>query len=331
MRGAASVVTHLYRGGFSPELWTAERAPGLRSDSRYHQAMEMLASVQPLPHLDLRRTVTRLRRQGVGGGALVIVTGIPDEGALAAYRVLAQDFARTVVLVVADRPGDACSPSSEPGPSPSMHGPGQPLGPGLAHRHGVVMVYRFSWLAGIAGIAVRPAPGSSACCAPRSDGLPWEAILLAAAILGGALTWAGLAYRLRPATIVAPSTSSPCCSPWSAWRCRSTTWFIFPTAGSFPALRTELAYALDVIRTGVAPVLPLAGIVAILAVVFWMMGALLVVGAARRPALRGRAHPAGGLPASSPSWTAGRSGPWTHGVHGGARPRPPRGGRRSAA
>jgi hypothetical protein len=51
--------------------------------------------------------VARLRRQGVGGGALIIVTGIPDEGVLGAYRVLAKDFTRTVVMVVADRPGDA--------------------------------------------------------------------------------------------------------------------------------------------------------------------------------------------------------------------------------
>ncbi|HEX9977609.1 MAG TPA: DUF58 domain-containing protein [Acidimicrobiia bacterium] len=107
VRGAASAVTHLYQGGFSPELWSSERAPGSRSDNRYQQAMEMLASVQPTPHLDLRRTVARLRRQGVGGGALIIVTGIPDEGVLGAYRVLAKDFTRTVVMVVADRPGDA--------------------------------------------------------------------------------------------------------------------------------------------------------------------------------------------------------------------------------
>jgi hypothetical protein len=88
VRGAASAVTHLYQGGFSPELWSSERAPGSRSDNRYQQAMEMLASVQPTPHLDLRRT-------------------IPDEGVLGAYRVLAKDFTRTVVMVVADRPGDA--------------------------------------------------------------------------------------------------------------------------------------------------------------------------------------------------------------------------------
>lgn len=100
VRGAASVVTHLYAGGFSPELWAGERAPGLRSGSRFTQAMEMLATVQPVEHLDLRSTVTRLRRSGVGGGALVLITGVPDEGALAAYRVLAKDFTRTVAMAV---------------------------------------------------------------------------------------------------------------------------------------------------------------------------------------------------------------------------------------
>lgn len=107
VRGAASAVAHLYQGGFSPELWTSERAPGLRSGSRYRQAMEVLATVQPRTDLDLRTTVSRLRRQGVGGGALVLVTGEPDEGALAAYRVLAKDFARTIVMTVTNAPGEA--------------------------------------------------------------------------------------------------------------------------------------------------------------------------------------------------------------------------------
>ncbi len=107
VRGAASAVTHLFQGGFSPELWAAERAPGLRSGSRYQQAMDMLATIAAAENLDLRTTVKRLRRQGVGGGALVIVTGVPDEGVLGAYRVLAQDFTRTVVMAVGDRTVDS--------------------------------------------------------------------------------------------------------------------------------------------------------------------------------------------------------------------------------
>jgi len=129
VRGAASVVTHLYQGGFSPELWTAERAPGLRSDSRYTQAMEMLATVAPVPHLDLHRTVTRLRRSGVGGGALVVVTGAPDESLLGAFRSLARDFARTVVLSATERPGDALNAFQRAGAITVATGPSSAWAP----------------------------------------------------------------------------------------------------------------------------------------------------------------------------------------------------------
>jgi uncharacterized protein (DUF58 family) len=105
VRGSASAVAHLYEGGFSPELWTSERAPGLRSGNRYQQAMEMLATAAPITNMDLRGTVSRLRRQGVGGGALIVVTGIPDDGVIAAYRVLAEDFTRRIVMSVGDRDG----------------------------------------------------------------------------------------------------------------------------------------------------------------------------------------------------------------------------------
>lgn len=123
VRGAASVATHLFQGGFSPELWAAERAPGLRSGSRFQQAMDMLATIAPTPHLDLRSTVSRLRRQGVGGGALVIVTGIPDDGVLAAYRVLAKDFTRTVVMAVGDRTANDAGTFQRSGAVTVMVGP----------------------------------------------------------------------------------------------------------------------------------------------------------------------------------------------------------------
>jgi transglutaminase-like putative cysteine protease len=61
----------------------------------------------------------------------------------------------------------------------------------------------------------------------------------------------------------------------------STTWFIFPTSSSFSALGEELEFAREVIRTGVAPILPLAGVIAILAAVFWVLGAAVVWGVQR--------------------------------------------------
>jgi len=123
VRGAASSVAHLYAGGFSPELWAAERAPGLRSGSRYQQALDMLATVSTSPLLDLRSTVSRLRRQGVGGGALIIVTGVPDEGVLGAYRVLAKDFTRTVVMAVGDRTAEDVGTLQRAGAVTVMAGP----------------------------------------------------------------------------------------------------------------------------------------------------------------------------------------------------------------
>ena len=129
VRGAASVVAHLYQGGFAPELWAGERAPGLRSSSRYSQAMELLSTVQTSEQLDLRGTVLRLRRQGVGGGALVLVTGIPDDGVLSAYRVLAKDFTRTVVLAVTDQPVDTMVMFQRAGAITVASGPESPWRP----------------------------------------------------------------------------------------------------------------------------------------------------------------------------------------------------------
>jgi uncharacterized protein (DUF58 family) len=105
VRGAASAVRHLYAGGYSPDLWAGEQATGLTSGTRFTQSMELLAGIQPAPRFDLNAAIGRLRRTRVGGGALVIVTGVPDESVLAAYRALASDFNRTVVMAVT-LPGD---------------------------------------------------------------------------------------------------------------------------------------------------------------------------------------------------------------------------------
>ncbi|NQV05895.1 DUF58 domain-containing protein [bacterium] len=129
VRGAASVVTHLYQGGFSPELWAGERAPGLRSGGRYTQAMELLATVQTKDHMDLRNSVARLRRSGVGGGALVIITGIPDEGVVAAYRALARDFTRTIVMAVSDQVADSMAMFQRAGAVTVANGPEVPWAP----------------------------------------------------------------------------------------------------------------------------------------------------------------------------------------------------------
>ncbi len=141
------------------------------------------------------------------------------------------------------------------------------------------MVYRLSWLAGLAG-GLFALGRLERLLHPSAEGLPWEVILLAAAILGGSITWAGLAYRLSGWTVAALNLAAVFLTVVRI-AVPATTWFAFPTLSSFPALGRELTYALNVIRTGVAPVLPLAGIVAILAVVFWALGGLLSWGLRR--------------------------------------------------
>jgi transglutaminase-like putative cysteine protease len=134
------------------------------------------------------------------------------------------------------------------------------------------VVYRYGWLAGIAG-GLFALGRLERLLRPSTEGLPWEVILLAAAVLGGAITWAGLAYRFSTLTVMIVNLAALLLTVVRI-TVPATTWFVFPTLGSFPALGRELSYALDVIRTGVAPVLPLAGIIALLAALFWLLSAL---------------------------------------------------------
>ena len=135
------------------------------------------------------------------------------------------------------------------------------------------MVYRLSWIAGIAGI-VFALLRLERLLRSSIEGLPWEIVLIAAAILGGAITSAAISYRLSSWVAVAINLVA---MVFAVVRIAvpGTTWFVFPTLQSFSELRFELEFARDVIRTGVAPVIPLSGVIAVLAVVFWALGALL--------------------------------------------------------
>ena len=139
------------------------------------------------------------------------------------------------------------------------------------------MVFRLSWIAGIAGIGLALARAER-LLRSSVEGLPWEFILVAAALLGATITWAGLSYRLSGRTVFAINTTAALlitmriAVPSAAW---------YPSFDSMRALGDELGFARDVIDSGVAPVIPLSGIVAILALVFWILGALLSWGLGR--------------------------------------------------
>jgi len=103
VRGAASTLRHLFQSGYTPTIWAGfGNGTLVGSPDAYNVAMEELATVRPARSLNLRQVVARLRRSGMAGGVLVMVTGTPDEADLASFELLSQDFYRTVVLSVAD-------------------------------------------------------------------------------------------------------------------------------------------------------------------------------------------------------------------------------------
>jgi uncharacterized protein (DUF58 family) len=103
VRGAASTLHHLFRSGYTPTIWAGfGNGTLVGSPDAYNVAMEELATVRPVRSLNLRQVIARLRRSGMAGGVLVMVTGTPDEADLASFQLLSQDFYRTVVLSVAE-------------------------------------------------------------------------------------------------------------------------------------------------------------------------------------------------------------------------------------
>ncbi|MFV1969403.1 MAG: DUF58 domain-containing protein [Acidimicrobiia bacterium] len=101
VKGAASVLRHMFRSGYTPTMWAGTGNGTVVSNAEaYRSAMEELAIIAPRRALDLRHLVGRLRRSGMAGGVLVMVTGEADEADVAAFQLLSRDFYRTVVLSV---------------------------------------------------------------------------------------------------------------------------------------------------------------------------------------------------------------------------------------
>ncbi len=108
VRGVASAFRHLFRNGYTPTLWTGNGSGTVvGSGEGYGIAMEELAAVQPVPVLDLKTALARLRRTGLAGGVLILATGVPDDPVLGMYRMLGNDFYRTVVMSSGSESNDA--------------------------------------------------------------------------------------------------------------------------------------------------------------------------------------------------------------------------------
>jgi len=126
------------------------------------------------------------------------------------------------------------------------------------------VVYRFSWLAGGAG-AILALARLGQLLRP-SQGLPWFFEVPGALIMGMLLT--GL--------ILGPMRSSMReAIVWHLVAAALFTWSAFPALTSLGDLGAEFETARNAIRSGSAPVQPTDGLVAVLALLFWILGILI--------------------------------------------------------
>ncbi len=133
------------------------------------------------------------------------------------------------------------------------------------------MVYRFSWLAA-AGGAILALARLGRLLRPSEGGLPWFLEVSAALLIGALLTW----------LILGPIQSSlRVAAAWHVVAGALFTWGAFPALTSLGDLGIELETARTAIRSGSAPVQPTDGLTALLALLFWLLGILIVWGLVR--------------------------------------------------
>lgn len=141
------------------------------------------------------------------------------------------------------------------------------------------MVYRFSWIAGLAAISfafweltklLRPSVGTT----------HWQFIVLAGLALGIVITWTALSYRLSAALLAVLNLMALFLAS-ARYAAPDDSFLVFPTRESLSVLWFELERAFQLIQTGIEPVLPVPGLVIIVTAVFWGLGAVLTWGLMR--------------------------------------------------
>jgi transglutaminase-like putative cysteine protease len=138
------------------------------------------------------------------------------------------------------------------------------------------MVYRYSWVAGFAGVGFAVWE-LNRLLLPTVSGTAWQLVVLAGFLVGLIITWTAVSYRLSPLWIAAINVAVfvPAVARFAS---PGTAFLVFPTGASFAALWTQMVRASDLIRHGIDPVRPIPGIVIVLTALLWLLGALLAWG-----------------------------------------------------
>ncbi|MEN8112952.1 MAG: transglutaminaseTgpA domain-containing protein [Actinomycetota bacterium] len=135
------------------------------------------------------------------------------------------------------------------------------------------MVYRYSWIAGLASVAFAYWQ-LSGLLFPSEGGAKWQLVVLSGFSIGLIVTWTAITYRLRSLWVVMINLGALLLAA-ARFSAPSESVLVFPTPAGLTILWTDLARAFDVIRHQVEPVRPITGIVIVLTALFWALGALL--------------------------------------------------------
>ncbi len=158
------------------------------------------------------------------------------------------------------------------------------MGADLEASHGAIVVYRYSWIAGIAAV-VFAMWRLGELLRPTSGGAKWQFVVLAAYGIGLVVTWAALSYRMRVRWVLAINVALFVLAGMR-YVAPNTGWWILPGPDTFEVAGVELERALDFIRHGIEPVLPIPGLILIVAGLFWTLGIFLALGLSKeRPFL----------------------------------------------
>jgi transglutaminase-like putative cysteine protease len=141
------------------------------------------------------------------------------------------------------------------------------------------MVYRYSWIVGLVALGFSFTQLNN-LLRPTSEGVPWQFVVLAAGVLGIIITWAGLTYRMPGWSVILLNGAALVISVTRV-SAPNTSRFLLPTGATYTELDSQLNLAMDIIRSGVEPVIPLVGIVIVIMAVFWVAGVILAWGLLR--------------------------------------------------
>jgi transglutaminase-like putative cysteine protease len=138
------------------------------------------------------------------------------------------------------------------------------------------MVYRNSWIAGLAGLAFAFFMMNQ-LLRPTISGVPWQFVVAAGLLLGIIITWTAISYRLSTWLLIAANLFAMVITVVRVSAPETTALFL-PTASSVELIRAQLDQAVAIVQSGIEPVIPVPGIVILITLVFWTAGALLAWG-----------------------------------------------------